>query len=105
VNRVEHAWNLPSEEVYTVPDPERVDGHARLTRPAVVTGRLVPGVSLGFERGRLVEVKGRDGVGQTFGMILLDENSAAHIALGFGFPSSSIRPNAIASIRARITWT
>jgi len=117
VHGVEHAWNLPSEEVCTVPDPERVDGHARLTRPAVVTGRLVPGVSLTVRGGRLVEVAGADGVdvlrgfiardsgmsrlgelalvdgdnavgsvGQTFGMILLDENTASHIALGFGFP-------------------
>jgi leucyl aminopeptidase (aminopeptidase T) len=117
VHGVEHAWNLPSEEVYTVPDPERVDGHVRLTRPAVAAGRLVRGVSLRFETGRLVEVAGADGVdglrefigrdsglrrlgdlalvdgdsavgslGQTFGMILLDENTAAHIALGFGFP-------------------
>ena len=45
-----------------------VDGRARLTRPAVVTGRLVRGVSLTFRGGRLVEVAG------------------AHIALGFGFP-------------------
>jgi len=117
VNEIEHAWNLPSEEVYTVPDPGRVDGRVRLTRPVVVTGRLVPGVSLTFADGRLVEITGGEGVdalrefiardsgmsrlgelalvdadsavagtGQTFGMILLDENTAAHIALGFGFP-------------------
>ena len=25
-------------------------------------------------------------MGQTFGMVLLDENAASHVALGFGFP-------------------
>ncbi|HUA06910.1 MAG TPA: aminopeptidase [Solirubrobacteraceae bacterium] len=117
VHGIEHAWNLPSEEVYTVPDPERADGHVRLTRPAVVGERLVEDVELTFAAGRLTGVAGGDGidtlrefiardpgmsrlgelalvdgesavgsVGQTFGMILLDENVAAHIALGFGFP-------------------
>lgn len=117
VHGIEHAWNLPSEEVYTVPDPNRVDGHVRLTRPALVGERLVPGVSLTFGAGRVVEVTAPDGaaamrefigrdpgtsrlgelalvdgdsavgsVGQTFGMIMLDENTASHIALGFGFP-------------------
>lgn len=115
---IEHAWNLPSEEVYTVPDPDRVDGHVRLTRPAVVGGRLIPGVHLTFRKGRVVDLNASDGapalrayidrdpgtsrlgelalvdcdsavgsIGQTFGMIMLDENTASHIALGFGFPA------------------
>ena len=50
-------------------------------------------MSLTFRGGRLVEVAGADGVdalrefiARDSGMILLDENTAAHIALGFGFP-------------------
>ncbi len=115
---IEHAWNLPSEEVYTVPDPDRVDGHVRLTRPAVVGGRLIPGVHLTFRQGKVVDMNAPDGapslreyidrdpgtsrlgelalvdgdsavgsIGQTFGMSMLDENTASHIALGFGFPA------------------
>lgn len=114
---IEHAWNLPSEEIYTSPDPARVDGHVQLTRPAVVGGHLVRDVSLTLRAGEVVEVAGAEGadalqafiardagtrrlgelalvdgdsavgtVGQTFGMIMLDENAASHIALGFGFP-------------------
>jgi aminopeptidase len=114
---IEHVWNLPSEEVFTVPDKDRADGHARLTSPAVVGGRLVDDVTLTFTGGRVVSVTGSDGVealraylarddgtarlgelalvdgagavgslGRTFGLILLDENRAGHIALGFGFP-------------------
>ena len=40
------------------------------------------------------------GLGQTFGEILLDENAASHIALGYGFPAlvpESSRQNANSS--------
>lgn len=123
--------NLPTEEVYTTPDSARVDGHVRLTRPVVIGGRRIDGVSLRFREGRVVEIDGPpeaealrefaardDGtarlgelalvdadsrvahLGQTFGEILLDENAASHIALGYGFPSlipSSSRQTANAS--------
>jgi aminopeptidase len=115
---IEHAWNLPSEEVYTVPDRDRADGHARLTSPAVVGGRLTHDVTLTLRGGRVTSVTGSEGVdalrtylardpgtarlgelalvdgasavgslGRTFGLILLDENRASHIALGFAFPA------------------
>jgi aminopeptidase len=123
--------NLPTEEVYTTPDPARVDGDVRLTRPVVIGGRRIDGVGLRFREGRVVEIDGppeaaalrefvaRDdgtarlgelalvdadsrvaNLGQTFGEILLDENAASHIALGYGFPSlipSSSRQTANAS--------
>ncbi len=59
---IEHAPNLPTEEVFTVPDPARVDGHVRLTRPALVGGRLIDGVHLEFRNGCVVDVDGPDGV-------------------------------------------
>ena len=113
---IAHAWNLPSEEVFTVPDRDRVDGHARLTRPVRVAGRLVTGTTVAFSAGRVIDVSGGDGVatlrefiardpgmtrlgelalvdagsavagtGRTYGITLLDENAASHVALGFGF--------------------
>ncbi len=112
-----HAWNLPSEEIYTSPDPGRVDGHVRLTRPAVISGVEVPDVRLTFAGGELTNIEGGPGVerlcafadrdagtrrvgeialvdrdsavaqvARPFGVILLDENAASHLALGFGFP-------------------
>src|SRR4029079_11875110 len=33
LRRLEHYPNLPSEEVFTAPDPERVDGYVRATKP------------------------------------------------------------------------
>lgn len=83
VHGVEHACNLPSEEVYTVPDPDRVDGAPAL-REYIDRD---PGTS---RLGELALVDGDSAVGsvgQAFGMIMLDENTASHIALGFGFPA------------------
>jgi aminopeptidase len=49
--------NMPTEEVYTSPDRNRVDGSVRMTRPTVLTnGAVVEGVRLRFEGGRAVEV-------------------------------------------------
>ena len=49
--------NMPTEEVYTSPDRNRVDGPVRMTRPTVLTnGAVVEGVRLRFEGGRAVEV-------------------------------------------------
>ncbi|MDQ6803610.1 MAG: aminopeptidase, partial [Actinomycetota bacterium] len=48
-----HAWNLPSEEIYTSPDPARVNGHVRLTRPAVVGGAVIDDVALTFSHGEV----------------------------------------------------
>lgn len=59
---VEHMPNLPTEEVFTVPDPARVDGVVRLTRPALVGGRLIDDVTLRFRDGRVVAIDGPPGV-------------------------------------------
>lgn len=58
------AWNLPSEEIYTSPDPARVNGRVRLTRPAVVGGATVEDVTLTFLDGAVTEVTGGSGVGR-----------------------------------------
>ena len=49
--------NLPTEEVYTVPNRERADGHVRSTRPLVLQGVIVNDLELRFDRGRAVEAR------------------------------------------------
>jgi len=53
---VRHVPNLPTEEVYTTPDPERVDGVVAATKPLDVQGSLVTGLRIRFEGGRAVEI-------------------------------------------------
>jgi aminopeptidase len=53
-----HMPNLPSEEVFSAPDPERVDGHVTSTRPLVLKdGTIIRGLRIRFEGGRAVEVE------------------------------------------------
>jgi aminopeptidase len=55
---IEFVPNLPTEEVYTTPDPTRVAGRVQLTRPALIGGRLIDGVGLSFSDGRVVDISG-----------------------------------------------
>ena len=48
--------NLPTEEVTTTPDPLRVEGVVRSTRPLEVAGTTVRGLRVRFEDGRAVEI-------------------------------------------------
>jgi aminopeptidase len=61
IDGIEHLANLPSEEVFTAPDPERVDGIVRSTRPLVLPGSIVRGLEVRFERGRAVAIEAESG--------------------------------------------
>ena len=52
----EHLPNLPTEEVFTAPDPTRVDGEVRATKPLVIGGTVVEGLRVRFEGGNAVSV-------------------------------------------------
>ena len=57
VDGIRHVANLPTEEVFTSPDPERVDGHVTATTPLALRGEsIVRGLRVRFERGRAVEI-------------------------------------------------
>jgi aminopeptidase len=56
VDGIVHAPNIPTEEVFTTPDPRRVHGHVRSTKPLFVSGVLITGLQVRFEDGRAVEI-------------------------------------------------
>ncbi len=58
---VVHVPNIPTEEVFNTPDPERVDGFVCSTKPLFTSGRLVRGLKVAFERGRAVDVQADEG--------------------------------------------
>ncbi|WP_249010734.1 aminopeptidase [Conexibacter sp. DBS9H8] len=68
--------NLPTEEVFTAPDPVRVDGHVRATRPLTVGGGTVVDLEVHFLEGRAVEVSARQGAGLVEAMIATDPGAA-----------------------------
>jgi aminopeptidase len=53
---VRHVPNIPTEEVYTTPDPRRTEGLVTATKPLDVAGSLVTGLRVRFEGGRAVEI-------------------------------------------------
>ena len=56
-----HHPNLPTEEVFTTPDPERVDGHVSATMPLEFYGSYMNGIRIEFERGRAVKADADEG--------------------------------------------
>jgi aminopeptidase len=52
-----HFSNLPSEEVFTTPDPRRTSGHVTATKPLVLNdGTIIRGLTVRFEDGVAVEI-------------------------------------------------
>ena len=57
-----HHPNIPSEEVFTSPDPQRADGWVESTKPLVLNdGSVVRGLRVRFEGGRAVEIEADEG--------------------------------------------
>jgi len=52
-----HFPNLPTEEVFTTPDPLRTEGHVTSTMPLVLgDGTIIRGLKVRFEAGKAVEI-------------------------------------------------
>ncbi len=62
IDGIVHAPNIPTEEVFTTPDPERVDGVVAATKPLFVSGTTVSGLKARFEGGRAVQFEAEQGV-------------------------------------------
>ncbi len=56
VDGIVHAPNIPTEEVFATPDPERVHGEVRSTKPLFTSSVLIQGLTVRFEDGRAVEI-------------------------------------------------
>ena len=68
--------NMPTEEVFTTPDMRRTEGFVRSTRPLALYGRIVKGLEVRFEGGRIVDVKADEGADVVKGQIETDETAA-----------------------------
>jgi aminopeptidase len=77
VDGIEHLANLPTEEVYATPDPERADGQVRSTKPLVLgDGTIIRGLRVRFEGGRAVEIDAEQGGGVMRGRASFDEGAS-----------------------------
>jgi aminopeptidase len=53
--------NIPTEEVFTTPHSQKVDGRVTSTKPLSYQGTLIEGIAVRFEGGRIVEASARTG--------------------------------------------
>jgi aminopeptidase len=116
--------NLPDGEIFTGPLEDSAEGWVRYTYPAVYQGRVVEGIELTFEKGKVVNASakknedlllkmidsdagaryiGEFAIGTNFGIsrftrnILLDEKigGSFHMALGAGYPETGSKNKSV----------
>jgi aminopeptidase len=75
VDGIDSRPNLPTEEVFTTPDPERVSGTVTATKPLFTAGTTISGLVVTFEGGRAVSVQADEGVEVLRGMIDIDDGA------------------------------
>ncbi len=67
--------NMPTEEVFTTPHRERVDGWVRSTKPLSLHGNLLEGIRVRFERGQVVEAHADKGLDILQHLLQTDEGA------------------------------
>jgi aminopeptidase len=73
---ITHYPNLPTEEVFTTPDPERVDGHVAATMPLELYGSYMNGIRIEFEGGRAVKVDADEGADALRATVAKDDGAS-----------------------------
>jgi aminopeptidase len=77
VDGIEHMPNLPTEEVFTTPDPERADGVVTSSKPLVLAdGTVVRGLRVRFEGGRAVQIDAESAQDTMRTVVETDEGAA-----------------------------
>jgi aminopeptidase len=75
-NGVVFTANMPTEEVFTLPDRARVDGTVQATFPLSYAGTLIEDFCLTFEKGRIVSVSAKTGEAALKHLIETDEGAS-----------------------------
>ena len=80
--------NLPTEEVFTLPHKDRVDGVVRSTKPLAYAGNIIDDFELTFEKGRVISAKAGKGE-ETLQQILNTDEGAKRLGEVALVPHSS----------------
>ena len=72
---IEYVANMPTEEIFTTPDPRRAEGTLRSTLPLSLAGQLIRGLEFVFEDGRIVRVEAETGADVIRGQLASIENA------------------------------
>ncbi len=76
VDGLRHFPNIPSEEMFTTPDPARADGHVTATRPLEVYGAMMDGIRVEFADGRAVRIDADRGADTLRAIAAKDDGSS-----------------------------
>jgi aminopeptidase len=72
---IDYVANMPTEEIFTTPDPRRADGTIRSSMPLSLGGQIVRGLELTFEDGRIVNVDAEEGADVIRTQLATNENA------------------------------
>jgi aminopeptidase len=71
-----HSPNLPTEEVFSTPDPDRVDGYVSATMPLELSGSIIENIRVEFEGGRAVRIDADTGADALRAVASRDDGAA-----------------------------
>ena len=75
-NGIDGTPNIPTEEVFTAPHKDKVDGYVKATLPLNMNGILIDDFTATFENGRAVKVTAQKGEDDLRKLIETDENAS-----------------------------
>lgn len=67
--------NIPTEEVFTAPFKEGVEGYVSSTKPLSYSGNIIDDIKVTFEKGRIVEVQASSGETVLKNLVSTDDGS------------------------------
>lgn len=71
-----HSPNIPTEEIFITPDPERVDGHVTATLPLELSGSIISGIRVEFSGGRAVRIDADEGAEALRSVVATDDGAS-----------------------------
>lgn len=75
VNHIPFMANMPTEEVFSVPQKDGVNGYVSSTKPLSYSGNIIDNFKLTFENGRIVKVEAEQGQEILENLVETDEGS------------------------------
>ncbi len=76
VDGIVHMPNLPTEEVFSTPDPQRTEGVVRSTKPLVVGGSIIRGLEVEFQGGSVTRIDAQENADVLRGYTSKDEGAS-----------------------------
>lgn len=75
VNGFDFMANIPTEEVFTAPFKDGIEGYVSSTKPLSYSGNIIDNIKLTFEKGRIVAVEASSGEEVLKNLVATDEGS------------------------------